>query len=110
MSKGMLRRVMRGVTQTLLVISTLLLIAIVVVNGVNVVGRYVFSSPLAWGEEVMLFMMIPGVFLATPAVTWDAAHIRMDLLVRALPVRFRRLLEAVADLTSLGIAVLMVYV
>ena len=58
----------------------------------------------------MLFLMIVGVFLATPAVTWDGAHIRMDLLAKALPVGIRRILEAVADLVSLAVAVLMVYV
>ena len=110
MSRRLIRSTVQGITNALVVIATVILIAIVIINGVNVVGRYVFSSPLAWGEEVMLFLMIPGVFLATPAVTWDGAHIRMDLLVRSLPLRFRRLLEAVADLTSLGIAGLMVYV
>lgn len=107
---GMVRRVVALVTRTLQVVSTVFLVVIVAINGVNVVGRYVFSSPISWGEEVMLFLMIVGVFLATPAVTWDGAHIRMDLLVRAFPGKARRLFEALADLASLGMAGLMVYV
>ena len=110
MFKRTARRVIEVVNRVLSVVSTLLLVAIVAINGVNVAGRYLFSSPISWGEEVMLFMMIVGVFLATPAVTWDGAHIRMDLVAKALPVGMRRMLEALADFVSLAVAVLMVYV
>ena len=110
MFKRTARRVIEVVNRALSVVSTLLLVAIVAINGVNVAGRYLFSSPISWGEEVMLFMMIVGVFLATPAVTWDGSHIRMDLVAKALPVGMRRMLEALADFVSLAVAVLMVYV
>jgi len=110
MPRGIAGRVVQVTTRALGVVSTILLVAIVAINGVNVVGRYVFSSPISWGEEIMLFLMIVGVFLATPAVTWDGAHIRMDLLAKALPTTIRRILEALADLISLGVAGLMVYV
>jgi TRAP-type C4-dicarboxylate transport system permease small subunit len=110
MPRRIARRVVEVATRALGVVSTILLAAIVAINGVNVAGRYLFSSPISWGEEVMLFMMIVGVFLATPAVTWDGAHIRMDLVAKALPVGIRRMLEALADFVSLAVAVLMVYV
>ena len=110
MSRGIARRAVEVATRALGVVSTLLLAGIVAINGVNVAGRYLFNSPISWGEEVMLFMMIGGVFFAIPAVTWDGAHIRMDLLAKALPVTIRRILEALADLISLAIAALMVYV
>ena len=110
MPRGVARRVIDALTRALRVASASMLLAIVAINGVNVVGRYVFSSPLSWGEEVMAFLMIVAVFLANPAVTWDGAQIRMDILARALPVGVRRVLEALADLVSFAIAGLMVYV
>ena len=110
MNSGTARRVIDAAARALRVASTVMLIAIVAINGVNVVGRYLFSSPISWGEEIMLFLMIVAVFLANPAVTWDGAHIRMDILARALPVGVRRVLEALADLVSFAIAALMVYV
>lgn len=110
MPGGITHRVVELTTRALGVVSTLLLAGIVAINGANVVGRYLFSSPISWGEEVMLFMMIVGVFFATPAVTWDGAHIRMDLLAKALPATIRRLLEGLADFISLAVAALMVYV
>jgi TRAP-type C4-dicarboxylate transport system permease small subunit len=110
MTKGIARRVTSVTTRTLQVVSTIILVVIVAINGVNVVGRYVFSSPISWGEEVMLYLMIVGVFIAVPAVTWDGAHLRMDLLARALPPLGRRIIETLADLISLAVAGLFVYV
>ena len=110
MIKDIARRVVAATTRTLQVISTIILVVIVAINGVNVVGRYVFSSPISWGEEVMLYLMIVGVFLAVPAVTWDGAHLRMDLLARAVPPLARRIIETLTDLISLGVAGLFVYV
>jgi len=110
MPRGVARRVIDALTRALRVASSTMLLAIVAINGVNVVGRYLFSSPISWGEEIMLFLMIVAVFLANPAVTWDGAHIRMDILARALPAGVRRVLEALADLVSFAIAALMVYV
>ena len=106
----MIRRAIEMAKQVLTVISGAILAIIAAINGANVFGRYVLNSPIPWGEEVMLFLLIIGVFLALPAVTWDGAHIRMDLLAKALPVGIRRMLEALADFISLAVAVLMVYV
>lgn len=109
MNFNKMRRVSDAATQLLRVISAVMLVAIVVINATNVVGRYILSSPLSWGEEVMLFLMIAAIFLSVPAVTWDGTNIRMDFLARALPVRVRRALEALADLISLAVAALVVY-
>lgn len=106
----MTRRVVDALMGGLQLISTLMLVAIVLINAANVVGRYGFSSPFSWGEEVMLFLMIGSMFLSWPAVTWDGANIRMDILVRALPARIRRLLEALADLVGAAVGGLVVYV
>lgn len=102
------RRLIDSLTRALLMASAVMLIAIVAINAANVVGRYVFASPLSWGEEVMLYLMIGAVFLSFPSVTWDGAQIRMTFLAQALPSRVRRGLEALTDLVSLGVAALLV--
>jgi len=104
-----MRRVIDAASRLLRFVSALMLVAIVLINAGNVVWRYVLSSPFSWGEEVMLFLMIGAIFLSAPAVTWDGANIRMDILARALPVSVRRVLEAFADLVSLAVVALLVY-
>lgn len=103
------RRVIDALTQPLRVASTAMLIAIVAINAANVVGRYLLSAPISWGEEIMLYLMIGAVFLSFPAVTWDGAHIRMDVLAQALPSGIRRALEALADLVSFAVSGMLAY-
>lgn len=78
-------RATHRVSGALAIAAAVALAAIVVINGINVVGRYFFHSPLTWGEEVMVFLMLGMVFLGMPIVAWNGQHIRMDMLVNSFP-------------------------
>ncbi len=81
---------------------------IVAVNGANVIGRYFFNRPIAWAEELMLFLMIFIVFAGGAVVTWRQIHIRIDVVVSRLPERAGRwthwLVAAVSVLVMATIA------
>jgi C4-dicarboxylate transporter, DctQ subunit len=91
-----------GISHACLVIAGLSLLGIVVINGANVVLRYFFGSPFSWAEELMLFLMILGVF------TGRNLHIRIDTLVDRLPPALRRTVSVVATLVSIGIIAVVV--
>jgi TRAP-type C4-dicarboxylate transport system permease small subunit len=97
-----------GISHACLVIAGLSLLGIVVINGANVVLRYFFGSPFSWAEELMLFLMILGVFTGAVAVTWRNLHIRIDTLVDRLPPAWRRTVSVVATLVSIGIIAVVV--
>jgi TRAP-type C4-dicarboxylate transport system permease small subunit len=80
-----LRRLGDAVARACVVIAAIALLAIVAINGANVVGRYFFGAPISWAEEMMLFLMVLIVFSASAAVTWRRQHIGIDLLVEWLP-------------------------
>jgi len=88
--------------------ATALLVAIVAINGANVLGRYALNAPIGWAEEIMVFCMIGLVFGASPAVTLQASHVRMDIALQAMPAKLRRALAFLTDLIS--VVVLGVYV
>ncbi|MFN0302730.1 MAG: TRAP transporter small permease [Burkholderiales bacterium] len=90
-------------------LATLMLICIVAINTANVIGRYVFSTPIGWAEEIMLYLLIGAVFLTFVRITHQAAHVRMDMLVRALPSRFRVAMETVADMVTMFVCLTAVY-
>jgi TRAP-type C4-dicarboxylate transport system permease small subunit len=46
----------------------------------NVVGRYVFARPLIWAEEVLIFMIIWGVYILVGSISYLGNHLTMDLL------------------------------
>jgi TRAP-type C4-dicarboxylate transport system permease small subunit len=79
------------------------LAVIVAVNGANVIGRYFFSRPIAWAEELMLFLMIFTVFAGGAVVTWRQRHIRIDALVSRLPHNIRRWVELAAIVVSVAV-------
>lgn len=89
-------------------VATALLIAIVAINGANVLGRYALNAPIGWAEEIMVFCMIGLVFGASPAVTLQGSHVRMDIAVQRLPAKLRRALGLLTDVIS--VAVLGIYV
>ncbi len=63
----------------------LLVIAAVCLNFANVVGRYVFGQAIFGADEIQTYMMVWMAFLGAVVVGWRNAHLRMDVLVRALP-------------------------
>ncbi|MPY71004.1 MAG: TRAP transporter small permease subunit [Alphaproteobacteria bacterium] len=77
------------------VVAALILVSIAI-NFANVVGRYVFFSPIVWAEEAMIFIMIWCVFIGAVLVTWDGRHLRMDLLAAAIPSPWREAVNFIA--------------
>ncbi|MDC0738064.1 TRAP transporter small permease [Cognatishimia sp. SS12] len=74
-------------------LAALCLLAGIGINFANVIGRYVFSSPIFWAEEAMIFLVLWSVFPAFIAVTASRAHLKMDLLLDFLPETRRNLVE-----------------
>lgn len=86
-------------------LATATLLAAVALNIANVVGRYFFDAPIAWAEEVMLFLQVGVVFLGAVAVSREGRHIRMDVAVDLLPPAPRRAFAYLAGLVEIGVAV-----
>jgi TRAP-type C4-dicarboxylate transport system permease small subunit len=55
------------------------LIAGLAINLANVIGRYAFGFSLHWAEEVLVYLMIWGVFIGVAAVAYKGEHLNMDL-------------------------------
>jgi TRAP-type C4-dicarboxylate transport system permease small subunit len=67
------------------VLSGTLFLLAVVLNFVNVIGRYVFGMPVFWAEEALTFTVIWIVFLVVGTITYRGAHLNMDLLYSRMP-------------------------
>lgn len=78
--------------------------SIVVINGMNVIGRYFFSCPISWAEESMLYLMVLVVFSAVAAVTWKGAHIKIELLLDMFPAKARRIAAATSAALTIVIS------
>jgi TRAP-type C4-dicarboxylate transport system permease small subunit len=76
-------------------LSGLLLGAIVVINVLQVVFRYVIGAPLGWTEEVMRYSVVWVTFLAATAALYRGEHMVIDVLGSVLPPLLRRLVYVV---------------
>ena len=81
----------------------------VVINFVNVVGRYVFGAPLFWAEETLIFIVIWIVFLMVGAITYRGAHLNMDLLYARMRPALKRIVNTAIVLTLIVCAVYTAY-
>lgn len=77
-------------------------IAAVTLNFVNVIGRYVFDDTILSADELQIFIMVFMAFLGAAVVAWRNQHLRMDVLVNALPPPVRRLIK-IAELVVIVI-------
>lgn len=91
------------VAQLCLVVAAACLVAIVAINGLNVLIRYVASSAWSWAEEAMLFLMVLMVFAGAVAASWRAAHLQLDILLVRLPAVWRRAAIVLAALGSVAV-------
>lgn len=84
------------------IIGTLILVGIAI-NFANVIGRYVFLSPIIWAEEILIYIMVWCVFIGTILVTWDGRHLRMDLLSSTLKGTPRFILNTIVTVVTLAV-------
>ncbi len=105
-----LAAILAGLAGVMRVLTTLILLASVGFNFVNIVLRYFFSAPIEWGEEVMLFMMVGMVFGGAVVISAQGRHIRMDLAVELLPPRLRHISLAFAILGEGVAAAIVVWI
>ena len=96
---AIIRCVLRDIPR--IAIGLILLVAIAI-NCTNIVGRYVFSTPLPWAEEVLSFLVIWGVCLGASAVTNDRRHLVMDLFSTSFPPWLRLSLDVLIPVAMVG--------
>jgi TRAP-type C4-dicarboxylate transport system permease small subunit len=81
--------------------ATLLLSALTLVIGGQIVFRYCFNDPLAWSEELSQFLLICLAFVAATAVLKRGEHYSVDAFVNAMSPAVRRLVEVTACVVQL---------
>ncbi len=75
--------------RTLERISALLLFCMMLLTAVDVVGRYLFASPVPGGFEITEIMLATLIFCGLPLATLRDGHITVDLAEGFLPTWFK---------------------
>jgi C4-dicarboxylate transporter DctQ subunit len=77
---------------------------------VQVLGRYIAPRfAISWAEEVIVYLIVWGVMIASSQLVRTDGHVRPDLVLRALPPQGQRWMEAVNCLVALTFSAGMVW-
>ena len=79
-------------------VSASVLFFLMALTCVDVVGRYLFNSPIHGGTEMTEIGLAVMVFAAMPVITWRGGHIVVDLLDRFLGSNLVKVLSLLAAL------------
>jgi TRAP-type transport system small permease protein len=86
----------------------ILMLAGVAICFSNVVARYLFGYALFWAEEVMVFLIIWGVFIGVGAAAYERAHLNMDLFSHSFKGNVLAFLNALLVAVLLASCVFMI--
>jgi len=82
------------------------LIAAILLNFSNVIGRYVFGYSILWADEVEMFILVLVTFLGAAIVGWQRQHLAMDVLRNKFPPPLAALVTIIEAAALVAIAVL----
>jgi TRAP-type transport system small permease protein len=85
------------------------LIVAILFDFLNVVGRYLTGFTLTGLEEVEVYLLIWIAFLNAAVVSWRREHLRMDLLVTAMPGSMQRAVHVFETLVTLLVTTFVAY-
>lgn len=71
----------------------------------DVILRFMRWPSLPWANEISEYCLYAATFLAAPLLLRMGKHVRLDLLLRALPPRMGWMMEWLVDLVGLGVCV-----
>lgn len=93
----------------LAIVATLAGITIVVLVGASVTMRYIALTPFRFTEELVGLLMTTSFFLALPLVTLNAEHVKVQLVVNALPRHWQRRVSMLAALFGVAFTIWFFY-
>lgn len=103
-----LRPIYDAVYQGVLFLCKLLLVADIAITSMAVAGRYIpFIPDPSWSEEVVLTLMSYMAVLAAALAIRRGSHIRMTAFDKYLPDKLLLVLDLLADVAVLALAVIM---
>jgi C4-dicarboxylate transporter DctQ subunit len=77
-------RLVRGIARVGLALAAAALLASLATIGYSVVLRYAFGAPVAWTDELVGYLLVASVMLATADALFGGEHIAVDIVTEKL--------------------------
>ena len=76
----------------------------------NIFTRYLFNTPIYWAEEVATSLFIWTVFIGSAYAYRTHAHLGVDILVKLLPEKAKKVTQAVIGVIEIAVLAMLFYV
>ena len=99
---------LKGILSNLdaIVTGTTLLLCVVLVNA-NIIMRYFFNAPIKWSEEIVTSLFVWTCFIGSAYAYRKHEHLGVDILIKYLPVKMRRVVSSVMAIIELLILIML---
>jgi TRAP-type C4-dicarboxylate transport system permease small subunit len=98
LSRTPLQQVMDRIARATIAIAAAALLGLVLVQGWQVIARYVLNDSPSWTEPLTLVLLSTTMAMAAAAGVHERRHFTFALLAEALPPSAHRVLQAVSQL------------
>src|SRR5436190_17765493 len=96
-------RVYLTVTRKIVIVVSCTFFAFMVaINGLEIISRALFSTSYSWVQEVSILSAMWIYFFAYGIIAKNEEYIRVDFAVQLMPESWRRLVDIVARLVTIG--------
>lgn len=106
---GSLKIYLRRSGQLLSVFVVLAMVAMLVVNGINIASRTLGLGSVFWVHEFSIILALCVYFLSYGLIIRSQSELRIEFLSKRVPEPARSVLRFVSDLVQLGLYILMGY-
>src|SRR5215475_6409438 len=104
-----LSRLFGGLLEGLMIVAAYLVLGMTLMIGADVLLRNVGAGGISWSNEVSEYILYLVTLLSAPWLLRRGQHIRVDILLRAVPKRTAYAMEWIADVIGLACALYFVF-
>lgn len=84
-------------------VSGALLVSLMMVTGVDVIGRYLLNKPLTGAFELTEMLLGALVFASLPLVSRAGGHVEVDMLMNFIPKSIKHILNVMVGVLSASV-------
>ncbi len=104
----LLDRAFNALTRAFELVLAIAFIIALLLNFINVMGRYLYGYTYLGADEVQIYIMVWMAFAGAAIVTWRDQHLRMDVVLRALPTAVQQSITLLTWIVFFAISVFVV--
>lgn len=103
------RKIFKIIDKIINITSVVFLSLMLIFVVLQIIMRYVFNAPLVWSEELARYCMFFMIFIGCMIAMKDNDHLKVDIVINALPKRAKAVVNIINKLISFVFLVILIW-